>query len=350
MKEIMEKLVKEGYESYIVGGYVRDYLLGFTSDDVDICTNAPIDEIIKIFKGRGTAFKDYYAYHINEDGISYTITTYRKELEYKKNKPVKLEIAKNLGTDLLRRDFTINTFAIDKNGYLIDMLGAKKDLDSRIIKVVGDINKKFEEDKTRILRAIRLSCVLDFDLDPDIINYLSNHDSHLFKDVSNDFKKKELDRIFDSSCYNKFFYLSRRYNLDRYLGLSYTSIKDVYNRYGIWAQVETTLPLSKKEKRIIDNINLLVNKGDIGINDVDIYSDDVILNAANILGIVDKLTAIKEMKSMNYLFDIDISIDIMLRYVNVRNFKKVYKLIERNIMEGNLDNNNDDIILFLKKM
>ena len=348
MKEIMNILVKEGFEAYIVGGYVRDYLLGITSTDIDICTNAPINKIMKIFKGRGTPFKEYFAYHIEEDGFTYTITTYRKELEYKRNKPTKIEVAKNFGTDLLRRDFTINTFAIDKNGYLVDMLGAKKDLDSRIIRVVGDTKKKLEEDKTRILRAIRLSCTLDFDLDPQIIDFISNNNSHLLNEVSDDFKKKELDKIFDSSCYSKFFYLCTRYNISKYLGISFGKIKDVYNKYGIWAQIETTLPLTKREKRIINSIHKLIEKGDIGINDIDIYNDDVIYNAANIMGLSDKLRVLYEMKEMHSLFDIDISIDIMLRYVNVRNFKRVYKLIERNIMEGNLRNNSEDIEEFLR--
>ncbi len=348
MKEIIDLLVKEGYEAYIVGGYVRDYLLGITSNDIDISTSCPINKIMKIFKGRGVAFKEYFAYHISEDDMTYTITTFRKELEYKRNKPTKIEIAKNLGTDLMRRDFTINTFAIDKDGYLVDMLGAKKDLDSRIIKCVGDTNQKLQEDKTRILRAIRLSCVLDFDLDPKILDFISNNHAHLLNEVSDDFKKRELDRIFDSSCYNKFFYLCNRYNLSKYLGISFSTIRDVYNKYGIWAQIETTLPISKREKRIINNINRLVTKGDIGIDDIKIYTDEVLLNAAYILGLSDKLRALKEMDTMHSLFDIDISIDIMLRYVNVRNFKKVYKLIERNIMEGKLRNNKDDIEEFLR--
>ena len=347
MKEIIESLVKEGFEAYIVGGYVRDYLLGMTSNDIDICTNATIDDIIRIFKERGTAFRDFYAYHFKEDDITYTITSYREELEYKDNKPIKMKVAKNLGTDLLRRDFTINTFAIDKNGYLVDMLGAKRDLDSRIIKVVGDINTKFNEDKTRILRAIRLSCVLDFDLDPEIIDFISKYNYYL-KDISDDFKKKELDRIFDSSCYNKFFYLCNRYSLSKYLNISFGNISDVYNRYGVWAQIETTLPLSKRDRRIVNAINKLLEKHDIGIEDIDKYKEEVLYNAASILGINDKLKALYEMKELHSLFDIDITIDIMLRYINVRDFKRVYKLIERNIMEGKLRNNRDDIEEFLR--
>ena len=89
MKEILDILNNNGYEAFIVGGYVRDYLLGNESKDIDICTNAPIEEIIKLFNGRGRAFKEYYSFHIEENGYSYDITTYRKELKYKKNKQIK---------------------------------------------------------------------------------------------------------------------------------------------------------------------------------------------------------------------------------------------------------------------
>ena len=152
MKEILEILNKNGYEAFIVGGYVRDYLLGISSYDVDISTNAPIEEIEKMFKGKGKSFPQYFAYHISDGDYEYDITTYRKELRYKKNKPVEIKKAKNLGEDLLRRDFTINTFAMDSNGYFVDLLGAKKDFNSKIIKCVGDTNQKLEEDKTRIIR------------------------------------------------------------------------------------------------------------------------------------------------------------------------------------------------------
>ena len=158
MKEIIDKIIEEGFECYIVGGYVRDYLLGYDSKDIDICTNAKVDDIIKIFKDTGKANKNYFSYHIKDGEYTYDITSYRKELEYKKNKPVKLEYAKDLKTDLLRRDFTINTFALDHNGNLIDILGAKEDLDNRIIRVVGDTEEKLLEDKRIMELEYNLIC------------------------------------------------------------------------------------------------------------------------------------------------------------------------------------------------
>ena len=104
MKEIMDKIIENGYEAYVVGGYVRDYLLGIETDDIDICTNAPINKITEMFKGEGIAFPQYYALHIERDGVCYDITSYRKELSYRRNKPIEIVPAKDLAEDLIDID------------------------------------------------------------------------------------------------------------------------------------------------------------------------------------------------------------------------------------------------------
>ena len=349
MKEILRELNEKGYEAYVVGGYVRDYLLGISSNDIDIATNAPINKIMSIFKGRGTAFKEYYSFHMNEGDNHYDITTYRKELKYKKNKPTELEVASSLKEDLLRRDFTINTFAINNDFKLVDLLGAKKDLDSKIIRVVGDTVSKFTEDKTRILRAIRFYCTLDFDLHPDILKFLGSKKTCYLNEVTNEFKKSELDKIFDSDNVSKFFFLLKRYKLSKYLGISnYDEIKDVYNKYGVWAQIETSLPMSNKDKKIIKDIKTIVEKGDIYFYDVMHNSDEIIYNAASILGLTEKVKVIKDTFKLHSILDIDMDFDLMFRYVKLDNFKKVYRDIERNIIEGYLENNRDSIEEYLR--
>ena len=145
MNNIVDELNKHGYEAYIVGGYVRDYLLSYESKDIDICTNAKIEDIERIFQERGKSYPNYYSYHIKEQDYTYDITSYRKELKYKNNKPCKIVYAKTLKEDLKRRDFTINTLAIDKNGKLIDFDIFKSVIHSRIqmtYKKVNDILDK----------------------------------------------------------------------------------------------------------------------------------------------------------------------------------------------------------------
>lgn len=350
MKEIMDILYKNGYESFVVGGYVRDYLLGISSFDIDICTNAPIEKIIKIFNGKGKAYRQYFAYHIEDEKYSYDITTYRKESAYRKNKPVELRVAKTLGEDLLRRDFTINTFAIDREGRFVDILGAKKDLDNKLIRVVGNTKQKLSEDKTRILRAIRFFCTLDFDLHPDILDFIKNN-SYLLNEVPKEYVKQELDKIFDTPNVDKFFYILNSYNITKYFDISFNdNIIKTYNRYGIWAQIDTTLPLSNDEKKIVKSIKKLVNNGDINLQEMDDYSSDIIYNAANILGIESKIKELYDIVKLHSVVEIDMKASTFLKYVKHNEIKKVYRLVEKRIIEGKLNNNYEDIEYFIRNL
>ena len=349
MKEIMKLLVKEGFEAYVVGGYVRDYLLGISSTDIDICTNAPIDKIEKMFKGRGKSFPQYFAYHISDGEYEYDITTYRKELRYKKNKPVEIKIAKNLGEDLLRRDFTINTFAMDKDGYFIDLLGSKKDLNSKILKCVGDTDKRLEEDKTRIIRALRFACTLDFDLSSEIINFIANK-SYMLNEVPKEYKRKELDKIFDSIGVDKFLYYVRRFDIQKYFDIKFDKVIPTYNRYGIWAQIETDLPFSNNELKTIDSIRKIVDNKNLKMEDIVTYDNDVIMNAAYILNQVDKVKILNEINNLHSIIDIDIDIDYFFQYIPIDEIVKSYRLVEKRIVEGYLANNREDIEEFIRNL
>lgn len=347
MKEIIDKIISNDFEAFIVGGYVRDYLLGFSSFDIDICTNAKIEDLIKIFGNLGTVNKQYYSYHIINNKYRYDITCYRKELEYKKNKPIKLKYAKNLKEDLLRRDFTINTFAIDKNGKLVDLLNAKKDLDNKIIKIVGDTKLKLTEDKTRILRALRFSSVLDFELDDEIKEFLKEN-GKLLNEIPREYVRSELDKIFDSSKYNKFFELVKKYNLDKYLNIKFDRILPAYDKYGIWAQTYTTLPFSNKEKDIINNIKYLVNNKSLTLSNMYLYDEITVKNAASLLNMDSDIKEFFEFKNLHSIIDINVSMDILSKYVKVKDIRKVYKRIEKNILEGKLSNDTASIENYLR--
>lgn len=347
MNEIVNKIVSSGFEAYIVGGYVRDYLLGLKSYDIDICTNASIDQIVNIFGNEGTCNKQYFSYHLVKDKYQYDITCFRKELEYKKNKPIKIKLAKDLKTDLLRRDFTINTFAIDSNGKFIDLLNSKIDLDNKIIKVVDNTYKKLEEDKTRIIRAIRFFCTLNFELHDEIKSFLKEK-GYLLNDVPREYIKKELDKIFENGNYIKFFDLVKEYNLEKYLSIKFSDIKQAYNCIGVWAQIETELPLTKVEKKTIDNIKYLVKEKSLNLSNMFLYNDDVIKNVACILNLDKEIKEFYEIKKMHSIIDIDVTLDILSKYVDIKNIRKVYKILEKNILEGKLGNDAYSIERFLK--
>ena len=348
MKEIMEELRKNGFESFIVGGYVRDYILGHENFDIDISTNASIEDIIRIFGDRGTSNKEYYSYHIDDGKYNYDITSYRKELEYKKNKPIRIIPAKTFRQDLLRRDFTINTLAIDINGKLVDRLCVKKDLDKKIIKVVGNINKKFEEDKTRILRAIRFYSTLEFELDNEIKKFLREKKEYL-NEIPKEFKRKEIDKIFNSKSHKRFFDLVLEYDLEKVLNIKLKGdVKDSYDKYGIYAQIETDLVFSKKEKNIIKEIKEKINNKVFKISDIFKYDDIIVNNVAWILDINEEVKSVKEISTIKSIIEIDITIEDLLQYINIKDIKRVYKQIEKDIMRGLLINERAYIIEYLK--
>lgn len=347
MKDVIDKINENGFECFIVGGYVRDYLLGMSSYDIDICTNAKIEDLIKIFGKEGTYNKEYYTYHLTRDKYHYDITTYRRELEYKKNKPIKLEVADSLKEDLLRRDFTINTFALDKDNNFIDLLDSKRDLNYGLIRVVGNTKDKLIEDKTRIIRAIRFYCTLDFELDDEIKNFLKNK-AYYLNEVPLEYIKKELTRIFESNNYNKFFSLVKEYNLSKYLKIKFDKIIKPYDSYGIWAQIETTLPFTKDEKDIIESIRNLINCYSVTLDDIMLYRNEVINNTIRILNMDREYKSYKELKNVHSIIDIDIDLITIRKYVDINKSKEVFKKIETLILNNKLNNNRIDIINYLK--
>ena len=190
--EILKKLNSNGYIAYIIGGYPRDVLLNIKSEDIDICTNAIPDDLKKLFN----CIEDNSAFasiKIKENNYTYEITTFRKELEYNGRYP-KIQYIDSLEEDLKRRDFTINTICIDKDGKYIDLMNGIDDLNKKIIKSVGNCDEKIKEDPIRILRAIRLSGKLNFNLEDELKNSIIKY-SYLLKNISKNNKLKEIKKM-----------------------------------------------------------------------------------------------------------------------------------------------------------
>ena len=167
IKKVLKKIESQGYEAFIVGGYVRDYLLDKESFDIDICTNALPDTIKNIFKKYITK-ENYGCISFKIKDYSFDITTYRKEIKYNKRKPTQLEYVDNLDEDIIRRDFTINSICMDYKGYIIDIYDGINDLSNKEIKMIGDVDQKIKEDPLRILRTIRFACTLNFNINSDL--------------------------------------------------------------------------------------------------------------------------------------------------------------------------------------
>jgi tRNA nucleotidyltransferase/poly(A) polymerase len=151
-----------------------------------------------IFDYEGVSDVKYGSVKVIYKNYKFDVTTFRKDIKYEDNrKPIKIKYINDLKKDLLRRDFTINTICIDKDENIIDMLGAKSDLDNKIIRTVGNPRYRLMEDSLRILRAIRFASILDFDIDKKTRNYIIKY-GYLLRKLSSSRKKEELSKIFSS--------------------------------------------------------------------------------------------------------------------------------------------------------
>ncbi|MEI8232782.1 MAG: CCA tRNA nucleotidyltransferase [bacterium] len=178
--KIVETLESKGYEAWIVGGAVRDLILGIPSYDWDVTTSATPEQIEPLFKE--SFYDNEYGTvkvagkHLNEqfeikpgeieESALYDITTFRSESEYSdKRRPDSVTWGKTIEEDLKRRDFTINAIAINLKEQIVDPYGGQEDIKNKLVKAVGEPSERFEEDALRIMRAIRLSAQLGFSIE-----------------------------------------------------------------------------------------------------------------------------------------------------------------------------------------
>lgn len=161
-------LQSAGFEAYAVGGCVRDSLLGKTPNDWDITTSANPEDMKSVFADFhciDTGIK-HGTVTVVIDGEPLEITTFRLDGEYEDNRhPKSVTFTSDLGADLGRRDFTVNAMAYSKMTGTVDLFGGQNDLKNKIIRCVGDPDRRFNEDALRILRALRFASALDFEIE-----------------------------------------------------------------------------------------------------------------------------------------------------------------------------------------
>lgn len=171
VKNIIADLNKAGFEAYAVGGCIRDFILGREPYDWDVTTNAKPEKIQKIFE-KSVYENDFGTVAVNTESNNeklkiIEITTYRVEEKYTdKRHPDKVEFTSKLEDDLARRDFTINAIAYDGKKF-IDPFNGEEDIKNKIIRTVGNPDKRFNEDALRLLRAVRFAIQLDFSMESE---------------------------------------------------------------------------------------------------------------------------------------------------------------------------------------
>ena len=191
------KLKRSGYSAFLVGGSVRDKMMGKTAHDIDIATSAKPEQTAAVFEklaviptglAHGTVT-------VLIENTPVEITTFRTESGYSDNRhPDSVSFSNNIRDDLSRRDFTINAIAEDENGALFDPFGGKGDIEKKLIRCVGNAETRFVEDALRILRALRFSAVLSFSIEEETARAIKKC-SHLLLHLSPERIMGELSRL-----------------------------------------------------------------------------------------------------------------------------------------------------------
>lgn len=356
--EFINIIEKHGYQAYIVGGFVRDYLLNVESIDIDITTSATPKEIKKIFSNvvfkKGINGENYGSIRVNYKNLVFEVTTFRKELEYLDNRhPSSIIYINDLETDLLRRDFTINAICMNKDGEIIDPLNGKLEITNKVIKTIGDSEKSFKDDALRILRAIRFSITLNFKLDNSVKNGILKCKKYL-KNISFERKKIELDKIFASKNAKMGIKLIKEFDLIEFLNLeNLDRIKDYTDLMGIWSMINSKYyKFTKHEKEIIKKVNKVYELDNL--NPLVLYKYGLYVNI--LAGINKNLTKKEITEAYNNLIiktkdDINITTEEICKSLNKKPssfLNDIYNTLEIEILTGNLENNEFKILEFIK--
>lgn len=349
IKEILEMITNNGFKAYVVGGYVRDYLRKIKTNDIDICTNARVKDLMEIFKDYKVTPLEYGNILLETKDYLYEITTFRKDIDYINNRKPIIEYVDTLEEDITRRDFTVNSICMDKDGKIIDLLNGKKDLNKKIIRTIGDPYFKIKQDSLRILRAIRFASCLNFKIEDNLKNAIKEN-KDLLKDLSYERKKEELTKIFTSD--NKAYGVKLLKELDLLEVLELTNIDNVLRTkdlIGMWSTItiNDNYPFTKKEKDLINNINKLLKED---LNDIFVLYKTG-LYEINVVCDLRKLSKKKYSNKYEKLVikdksEINITTEEICSLLNKKPgcfLKEIYSDLEKNILLKNIKNNKEEI-------
>lgn len=294
VKFIIKTLIKNGYEAYIVGGCVRDSIIGRNINDWDMTTSAEPEKVVELFDKVILTGIKHGTVTIVINNNHYEITTFRNDGEYDDNRhPVKVEFVKTLREDLARRDFTINAIAYNDDCGIQDYFNGIRDLDIKIIRTVGNAALRFNEDALRMLRAVRFSAQLGFEIDKNTFEAIKKVSSNIVY-ISKERVRDELNKIILSDN-TKFIALKNSklleylipelndINNDKLLQLNNID-KDIIVRLAILLidlgenLSEDILKRFKYDNNTINNVKLLIKNKD--------YDLDNIVNIKKLLNII----------------------------------------------------------------
>ncbi len=350
---VLKKIIENGFEAYLVGGFVRDFLLGRETYDIDIATNALPKDIKEIFNLNASTEDNYGSISFKDKLYNYEITTYRKDLSYIGRRP-EVEFVKDIKIDAVRRDFTINALYMDIDGNIIDEFNGIEDLNNKIIRCIGSINDKMSEDPLRMLRTIRFAALLNFKIEDNLFFYIKQS-KDLIKSLSYTRKKEELDKIFKSKNVAIGIEIIKTLGLEKVLEINVDNVIPCTNYLGIWAQVSGSdkYPFSNQENEAIESIKKVIKYGIIDEIVLYEYGLFVSIIAGEILGYQKSYISeiYKNMPIYNSK-DIDINGDDIINILNIEPSDKISKIfedLELNILHRNLKNDYEELKNYIIK-
>ena len=350
IKNVLNELDRHGFESFLVGGYVRDTLLGIKTFDVDICTSALPKDIHAIFS---ICSNNYGGANLKLDNLNIDITTFREDGTYTNRHPEEVKYITDLKTDLKRRDFTINAICMDKNDKVIDLLDGVDDLNNRVIKMIGNPDDRLKEDPLRILRAIRFATVLDFAIDEKLMLSLKENAS-LVSTLSGVRIKEELDKILSSPNFKKGLKLLDDLGISKLIGLSYGDVFYTNDLMGMYAQVKVAkIPFTNNEKSNIIRITEVVKKNVINYETLFNYGLYINIVAGMVLNIsVKKINGMYKKMPIKDRNDIAVDGNEIMDILSIKPgkiLKEIYGELITEILSGRLKNKKSDIKKYLLK-
>lgn len=373
ISSLMRPVIDAGYLIYIVGGYVRDALLGHASYDVDFCTNAPLEQLIQIYADYklNKQAMNYGAISFTHDNYSIQITRLRKDSNESNGRyPSHIEYVNRIEEDFIRRDFTINALYCDIDGNVIDPCHGLHDLHHQLIDTVIDANTSFQQDYLRILRALRFANRLNFNLS-DNVNHAIVNDLDGIRSLSAYRLHQELKGFGLYPGYNRYINLYQKV-LSTYFGqeVPLTSmpldasnevffyayqwkdksndyIKFILTRFGYSAQFANSVndlkPFILEDK----NIDIIFKKRLAA----KYYSQDILVDLSNYYGIdlVDEVDHLQRMDIVLTQKQIKCSTSDMKK-INIapHEFKKTYQFLLEALYTNQVKNNKDALLQYIK--
>ena len=373
---IAKILEDKGYKAYLVGGCVRDYILGRKINDVDITTDATPDQIQEVYKDyRQIDFgKKFGTIKILHDDEEFEITTFRIEDDYKDNRhPTNVEFAKNINDDLKRRDFTINAMTL-RNKKIYDPFNGRADIDKKLIRAVGNPEERIREDALRMLRAVRFSIQLDFDIEEELKIAIKNNKNRL-DDIARERIHDELNKMLITNPYRTITTLKDVGLLDKVFPfpiIRFNELKiapnDLYTIYGILFitnnenLVEKVLEALKYSHSDISNIESIVKSYKENLSKYDIRKTILDIGLENTKRVIDIHYILNEDEKVKKIFEKILKDDIPKERkdiaINGHDLKKLgfdqgeelgvmLKIIEREILKEKIKNNKEEIEKFV---